>query len=97
VEWKAPRVNVVEFLAEESGVMGANETDDVAAKGPRYLAALSSLPEELKPIYKDFVEEYKFHALTHYGRAWVAYDIIADLVRSGWRARRTVDEHAPKG
>jgi len=77
--------------------MGANETDDVAAKGPRYLAALSSLPEELKPIYKDFVEEYKFHALTHYGRAWVAYDIIADLVRSGWRARRTVDEHAPKG
>jgi hypothetical protein len=77
--------------------MGANETDDVAAKGARYLAALSSLPEELKPIYKDLVEEYKFHALTRYGRAWVAYDVIADLVRSGWRVGRTVAEHAPKG
>jgi hypothetical protein len=32
------------------------------------------------------VEEYKFHALKRYGRAWVAYDVIADLVRAGWRS-----------
>ena len=59
--------------------------DDVLTKGPKYLKALSSLPEELRPIYKEMVEEYKFHALSHYGKAWVAYNVIADLVKSGWR------------
>ena len=61
------------------------ESDDVPARGPKYLEALSSLPEHLQPIYRAMVEEYKFHALSRYGRAWVAYDVIADLVRSGWR------------
>ena len=61
------------------------ETDDVPARGPKYLAALAALPEELRPIYKALVEEYKFYALTHYGRAWVAYEVIAELVKSGWR------------
>ena len=59
--------------------------DDVLTKGPKYLKGLSSLPEELRPIYKEMVEEYKFHALKHYGKAWVAYDVIAELVKSGWR------------
>jgi hypothetical protein len=63
----------------------AKYSDDVTAKGPKYREALDALPEELKPIYKALVEEYKFHALVRYRKAWVAYDIIADLVRSGWR------------
>jgi hypothetical protein len=62
-----------------------DEPDDVVAHGPKYAAAMSSLPEELRPIYRALVEEYKFHALVRYGRAWVAYDVIADLVKSGWR------------
>jgi len=66
--------------------MDIKELDDVPAKGPKFLEALSSLPEELQPIYKAMVEEYKFHALKRYGRAWVAYDVIADLVRAGWRS-----------
>lgn len=61
------------------------EVDDVATKGPNYLKALSSLPEELQPVYKELVEDYKFHALTRSGRAWVSYEIIADLVKAGWR------------
>jgi hypothetical protein len=63
-----------------------NIKDDVPAKGQKYLEVLSSLPEQLRPTYKALVEEYKFHALARYGRAWVAYDVIADLVRSGWRS-----------
>jgi len=62
-----------------------NSLDDVASKGPKYLIARSSLPEPLWPIYQDFVEQYKFYALTRYGKAWVAYDVIADLVKAGWR------------
>jgi hypothetical protein len=65
--------------------MTTKESDDVPARGPKYLQALDSLPEELRPIYKEMVEEYKFYALKRYGKAWVAYDVIADLVRSGWR------------
>ncbi len=63
------------------------ERDDVAAMGAKYEAALASLPEELRSVYKSLVENYKFHALRRYGRAWVAYDIIADLVRDGWRPK----------
>jgi hypothetical protein len=72
---------------EEKGreMNNPNEADDVPARGPKYLQVLSSLPEPLRPIYKALVEEYKFYALTHYGKAWVAYEVIADLVKSGWR------------
>ena len=63
-----------------------DDPDDVADHGPKYKEALASLPEELRLVYKSMVEDYKFHALQRYGRAWVAYDIIADLVRDGWRA-----------
>ncbi len=62
-----------------------NSPNDVEAKGSKYLAARNSLPEFLWPVYKDLIEQYKFHALNRYGRAWVAYDVIADLVREGWR------------
>ena len=68
--------------------MNATEFDQVRAKGPKYEKALASLPEELRPIYKALVEEYRFHAFARYGTAWVAYDVIADLVRSGWRPEK---------
>ncbi len=31
------------------------------------------------------VEDYSFYALKHYGREWVAYMVIAELVENGWR------------
>jgi hypothetical protein len=54
-------------------------------QSPKFLEARNTLPEELHPIYDRMVEEYSFYALKHYGRGWVAYMVIADLVRSGWR------------
>ena len=65
--------------------MESNEIEVVRAGGSRYLEARSSLPEELRSVYQRLVEEYRFHALQRYGRAWVSYDVIADLVRSDWR------------
>ncbi len=53
---------------------------------PKFFEARNSLPEELRPIYDLLVEEYSFYALKHYGRGWVAYMVIAELVRSGWRS-----------
>ena len=52
---------------------------------PKFLKARESLPEELRPIYEQMVDQYSFYALKHYGRAWVAYMVIAELVKDGWR------------
>lgn len=55
-------------------------------QSPKFLEARNRLPEELRPIYDEMVEEYRFYALKHYGRGWVAYSVIAELVKSGWRS-----------
>jgi hypothetical protein len=55
---------------------------------PKFAQARESLPEELRPVYDQLVEEYGFYALKHQGRRWVSYAIIAELVRDGWRPTR---------
>jgi hypothetical protein len=47
--------------------------------------AEATLPEDLKPIYRSFVEDYEYLTHLHYGRGYVAYQVLADLVRAGWR------------
>jgi len=49
------------------------------------IEARNGLPEELKPIFNDFVSDYKYAATLHYGRPYVSYVVIADLVKAGWR------------
>jgi hypothetical protein len=43
------------------------------------------MPEELRPVYWRMVEEYAFLTRSRYGRGYVAYDILADMVLAGWR------------
>jgi hypothetical protein len=52
---------------------------------PKFLEARNSLPEELRSVYDRMIAEYRFQALKLYGRDWVAYKVIAELVREGWR------------
>ena len=54
-------------------------------KSEKYLKAKERLPKELRDIYTQLVDEYAYHALQCYGRNWVAYDVIAELVLAGWR------------
>jgi hypothetical protein len=54
-------------------------------KGEKYLSAKESLPKNLHPIYDQFIEEYVFHTKKRYGRGYVAYSVLADLVKDGWR------------
>jgi hypothetical protein len=51
----------------------------------KYKEAEAILPEDLNPIFKRFVEEYEFLTMTHFGRGYVAYMVLADLVLAGWR------------
>lgn len=47
--------------------------------------ARNTLPEELKPIFEELVEDYKFAVHIRYGKKFVSYIVLADLVKAGWR------------
>jgi hypothetical protein len=61
--------------------------------------ARDSLPEELRPIFDDFVADYKFHGTKRHGRPYISYIVLADMVRAGWRlaAEPTEDDSTKSG
>lgn len=50
----------------------------------KYQKALGSLPEHLRPIFRQMVEEYAFQTHIKYGKGYVAYEVLAEMVRNGW-------------
>lgn len=63
------------------------------ARSEKHEQARNSLPEELRPIFDDFVADYKFHATKRHGAPYVSYIVLADMVRAGWRlATESVQE-----
>ena len=44
-----------------------------------------SLLDELKPVFDDFVTDYRFAATKHHGSPFVSYVVLAEMVRLGWR------------
>lgn len=52
---------------------------------PKYQEAEAKLPDELKPILRRLTEEYEYYTTVHYGRGYVAYRVLADLILAGWR------------
>lgn len=55
------------------------------ARTEKHEEARNTLSEELKPIFNQLVEDYKFSSTVHHGRGYVSYVILADLVKAGWR------------
>jgi len=51
----------------------------------KYQKALNGLPEELRGVYDDLVSQYSWHTTKLFGRGYVAYEVLASLVRNGWR------------
>jgi len=47
--------------------------------------ARNTLPDDLKPVFDELVEDYRFATVKRYGQGYVAYIVLADLVRVGWR------------
>lgn len=65
---------------------------------PKYREAETLLPEELKPVYRQLVEEYEYLTTVNYGRGYVAYRVLAELVLAGWRpsdAKRSESDVLP--
>jgi hypothetical protein len=51
----------------------------------KYVKARDSLPEELKPVFDDFVADYKYAATVRHGKPYISYLVLADMVKAGWR------------
>ena len=51
----------------------------------RQTEARNSLPEELKPIFDDFVADYLYASTMRYGKPYISYAVLADMIRAGWR------------
>jgi hypothetical protein len=47
--------------------------------------ACNSPPDELKPIFDDFVADYKYAATCRHSRHYISYIVLADMVRAGCR------------
>jgi len=56
-----------------------------SARSEKYEHARSTLPEALRPIFDDFVADYKYHATSRHGAPYVSYIVLADMIRAGWR------------
>jgi hypothetical protein len=54
-------------------------------RSDKHEEARNSLPDDLKAVFDELVEDYKFATLQRYGTGYVAYVVLADLVRVGWR------------
>ena len=49
------------------------------------IEARCSLPEDLRPIFDEFVADYRYAATVRHGRPYVSCVVLADIVRVGWR------------
>ena len=52
---------------------------------PKYREAEAKLPDELRGVYRQMVEQYEFLTHLKYGRGYVAYEVLAEMVLAGWR------------
>ena len=52
---------------------------------PKSKEAEAKLPEELRPVYRQMVQQYEFVTHVKYGRGYVAYEVLAEMVLAGWR------------
>jgi len=58
---------------------------DKVNRSAKHEKARSSLPDELKPVFDAFVDDYKFAGTIHHGSPFVSYIILAEMVKAGWR------------
>ena len=54
-------------------------------RSEKHEAARATLPEQLHPVFDQFVDDYKFAGTVHHGSPFVSYIILAEMVKAGWR------------
>jgi len=54
-------------------------------RSAKHQKARDVLPDELQPVFDEFVADYKFAATKHHGSPFVSYIVLAEMVLCGWR------------
>jgi len=62
---------------------------NTSKRSPKHEQARDSLPVELRCVFDQFVEDYKFAGFIHHGSPFVSYVILAEMVKAGWRCTGT--------
>jgi hypothetical protein len=66
-------------------------------RSEKHELARNSLPDDLKPVFDAFVDDYKFAASKHHGSPFVSYIVLAEMVKAGWRLSAPPMPDAPVG
>ena len=75
----------------------SNETESSQSglpQSPKFREARESLPFELRSVYDEMVRDYSWCTTKTFGRGYVAYAVLAEMVRMGWRP--THETHSAK-
>lgn len=65
------------------------------ARSRSFCEAEETLPVELRPIFAQLHDEYRFAALEAHGHAFVSARVIAKLIHMGWRSSAHPLEKSP--
>ena len=57
----------------------------------KFQKARGSLPPELQSVYDEMVRDYSWCTTKSFGRGYVAYAVLAEMVRMGWRPTHQAD------
>lgn len=74
-----------QMAKEKSRLPGKDIVPPSERRTEKFLEARDTLPEGLREVYDRLVDEYHFATIQQYGAGYVAYPVLAELVRSGWR------------
>jgi len=76
---------VVTALGLDAKDYGVREMRMTRNRTEKHEEARETLPDDLKPIFDEFVADYKYAATCRHGSPYVSYIVLADMVRAGWR------------
>ena len=65
--------------------MTSNKSGNGKKYGPKFYETEATLPDDLKPVFRQLVDEYTFIGASLAKWKWAAYGILAELVLGGWR------------
>ena len=78
-------MNVEKFGGREIVPTNMRRGYEMPFTSEKYKEAAATLPDDLVTIFQRFVEEYEYLTHLYYGRGYVAYKVLADLILAGWR------------
>lgn len=69
----------------------------MTGRSEKHEQARDSLPDKLKPVFDNFVTDYRLAATKHHGSPFVSYVVLAEMIRLGCAASSLGPTGASRG